>query len=119
MQQVLIHQILLKRTDLANLKSDVEKLDIDKLKNAASGLSNLKSSLDKLDIGKLETTQADLILSNVVKSNVIKKTEYDELVKKVNNVNTTDASDLVKKADYNSKINDIEKQPLTIIMING
>ena len=30
MQQKLIHWILLKKTDLANLKSDVDKLDIDK-----------------------------------------------------------------------------------------
>ena len=30
-----------KKTDLANLKSDVDKLDIDKLKNVPSGLSNL------------------------------------------------------------------------------
>ena len=59
-----------------------------------------------------------MILSNVVKNNVIKKTEYDELVKKVNNVNTTDASGLIKKADYNSKINEIDKKPLTIITIN-
>ena len=30
-----------KKTDLANLKCDVDKLDIDKLKNVPSGLSNL------------------------------------------------------------------------------
>ena len=30
MQQKLIHWILLKKTDLANLKSDVDELDIDK-----------------------------------------------------------------------------------------
>ena len=29
-----------KNTDLANLKSDVDKLDIDKLKNVSSNLSN-------------------------------------------------------------------------------
>ena len=29
---MLIHQILLKKTDSANLKSDLDKLDIDKLK---------------------------------------------------------------------------------------
>ena len=29
-----------KNTDLANLKSDVDKLDIDKLKNVPSNLSN-------------------------------------------------------------------------------
>ena len=46
-----------------------------------------------IDIGKLKTTLVDLILSNV-----IKKAEHDELVKKVNNVKTTDASDLVTKS---------------------
>ena len=32
MQEELIHQILLKKTDLVNLKSDADKLYIDKLK---------------------------------------------------------------------------------------
>ena len=36
-----------KRNDLANLKSDEDKLDIDKLKNVPSGLNSLKSNLDK------------------------------------------------------------------------
>ena len=49
-----------KKTDSANLKSDVGKLDIDKLKNVSSGLSSLKSKVDRLDIGKLETTPVDL-----------------------------------------------------------
>ena len=37
-----------KKTDLANLKSDVDKLDIDKLKNVPTNLNNLKSKVDKL-----------------------------------------------------------------------
>ena len=45
-----------KQIDLANLKSDVDKLDIDILKNVPIILSNLKSKEVKLDIGKLETT---------------------------------------------------------------
>ena len=49
-----------KKTALANLKSDIDKLDIQKLKHVSSGLRNLKSKVDKLDIGKLETTLADL-----------------------------------------------------------
>ena len=53
MQHVLIHQILLKKTDLADLKSDLDKLDSDKLKNVPSNLSNLKSKVDKLDVDKL------------------------------------------------------------------
>ena len=32
-----------KKTELANLKSDIDKLDIDKLKNVPTNLSNLKS----------------------------------------------------------------------------
>ena len=45
-----------KKTDLANLKSDVYKLDIDKLKNVPSNLNNLTSKVDKLDIGILKST---------------------------------------------------------------
>ena len=46
-----------KETDLANLKSDVDKLDIDKLKNVPTNLSNLKSKVDKLDMDKLVLVQ--------------------------------------------------------------
>ena len=36
MEQVVIHQILLKTSDLANLKSDVDKFDIDKLEKCTN-----------------------------------------------------------------------------------
>ena len=49
-----------KETDLPNLKSDVNKLDIDKSKNVPSNLSNLKSKVDKLDVDKLVPIPADL-----------------------------------------------------------
>ena len=40
----------------------------------------------------------DLIkLSDAVKNDVVKTTEYDELVKKVNTIQTNGTSDLVKK----------------------
>ena len=58
-------------------------MDIDKLKNVPNNLSSLKSKVDKLEIGKLETTPADLSkLSNIVKNDVVKRTEYNKLVKK-------------------------------------
>ena len=38
------------------------------------------------------------------------KNEYDELVKKVNAIQTTDTSSLVKKTDGNTKVNEIEKK---------
>ena len=57
-----------KKTDLANLKSDADKLYIDKLKNERSVLNSLKSKVNKIDTGKLETTPVDLSkLCNVVK----------------------------------------------------
>ena len=34
-------------------------------------------------------------LSNVVKNYVVRKNEYDEVIKKVSNIRTTDASNLV------------------------
>ena len=42
-----------KKVDLANLKSDVDKLDIDKLKHIPTNLGNLKNKADKLDVDKL------------------------------------------------------------------
>ena len=44
---------LAKKVDLANLKSDVDELDIDKLKNVPTSFSNLKIKVNKLDVDKL------------------------------------------------------------------
>ena len=63
------------------------------MKNVRSGLSSFKSKVNKLDVEKLGTTPVDLgKLSNVVKNDVIKKTEYGKLLEKVNNTNTTDTT---------------------------
>ena len=68
-------------------------------------MANLKTELDKLDIRKLATVPVYLSkLSNVVKNDV-KKAVYDTLVAKVDNIDT---SGLVKKTDYNTKISEIE-----------
>ena len=83
------------KTNLAYLKSDVDKLDTDKLKNIPSGLSSLKIKLNKYS--KI-TTPVDLReLSDIVKYEVFKETDYNELIKKFNNISTTDTSDLVIK----------------------
>ena len=55
-----------------------------------SNLTSLKIEVDKLDIDKLTPVPNDLAkLSNVVKNGVVKKTVYDKLVAKVNNIDTT------------------------------
>ena len=42
-----------KKIDLANLQYNVDKLDIDKLKNVPSNLSNLNIKVDILNVDKL------------------------------------------------------------------
>ena len=57
------------KVDLASLKSNVDKLDIDKLKNVPSNSGNWKSKADKLDVDKLSPVPVDLSkLSYVVKN---------------------------------------------------
>ena len=57
-----------KKFDLATLKSNVDKLDIDKLKNVPTNLSNLKIKVDKLVADKLVPIPVDVSkLSDAVK----------------------------------------------------
>ena len=52
----------------------MDKLDIDKLKNIQTNLSNLKSKVNKLDVDALIPVPVDLSkLSDVVKNDVVKK----------------------------------------------
>ena len=94
-----------KKVDLANLKSNVDKLDIDKLKNVPSASSSFKSKVDKLDIGKLETIPVYLSkLSNVIKNDVVKKTEYNTKIKNIED-KIPDITKLSTKTTLNAKIN--------------
>ena len=78
-----MHQILLKKPNVATLKSDVYKLDIEKLENVQSNWSNLKYKLDKLDVDKLVPAPADLSkLNDVVKMMLLKKM-YITLISKI------------------------------------
>ena len=71
-----------------------------------TNLAYLKTEVDKLDIDKLASVPVYLSkLSNVVKNDVVKKTVYDKLVAKVDNIDT---SGFVQKTDYNTKITEIE-----------
>ena len=55
-----------------------------------SNLASLKTEVDKLDINKLVPVPVDLSkLSDVVKNDVVKKTVYDQLVAKVNSIDTS------------------------------
>ena len=64
-----------------------------------SNLANLKTEVDKLDIDKLKLVPVDLSkLTDVVKNDFVKKTVCDKLVAKVNSIDT---SRFVLKTKYN------------------
>ena len=73
------------KTDLKNVSHvDVSSFALQ------SNLASLKNQVDKIDADRLKTVPADLAkLSNVVKNDAIKKTEYDKLVAKVNGIDNT------------------------------
>ena len=65
-----------------------------------TNLVNIKTEVDKLDIDKLVPVPVDLSkLSDAVKNHVVKKDVYDKLVTKVNNIDT---SDFVLKTKYDT-----------------
>ena len=75
---------LAKKVISAGLKSHVDKLDINKLKNVAINLSTLKSKVDKLDVDKLLPVLIDLSkLSDVVENDVVKKDVYNAKIKNI------------------------------------
>ena len=72
--------------------------------------TNLKTEVDKLDIDKFVPIPADLSKSsNVVKNKAVKKTEYDAKIKNIE-VKMPDISNLATKSNLNTKINEIRNK---------
>ena len=95
-----------KKVDLASLKSEFDKLDTHNLENVRSGSNSLTNKVDKWVVDTLKLVPTNLKkLSDVVENEVVKKDVYNELVEKVN---TVDTSKLVNKTVYNAKIKDTE-----------
>ena len=121
------------RVDLPNYATKTDIRNISHVDTSAfalkSNLASLKTEVDKLDIDKLVPVPVDLSnLSDIVKNDVVKKTAYDKLVAKVTSIGTSrfvlktkydtekseienkipDTGGLVKKTDCNAKISEIE-----------
>ena len=89
------------KTDLRN----ITHIDVSNFASKTN-LASLKAEVDKLDIDKLTPVRDDLTkLSDVVKNDVVKKTEYDKLVGKVDNIDTTN---FVLKTKYEKDGSDFE-----------
>ena len=123
------------KVDLSNYATKADFKNISHVATSSfslnTNLASLKIEVDKLDIDKLVPIAVDLSkLSDVVKNDVVKKTVYDKLVAEVNSIDTsgfvlkfkydTDKSELenkiphtsglVKKTEYDSKISEIESK---------
>ena len=104
------------KIDLSNYatKADIKNIShVDTSSFALkTNLANLKTEVDKLDIDKLVPVPVDLSkLSDVVKNDVVKKDVYDKLVTKVNNIDT---SGFVLKTNYDTDKSELEnKIPVT------
>ena len=97
--------------DLSNYgrKADIKNISHVDASNFAlkTNLANFKNQVDKLDNSKLVPVPTDLSkLRDVVKNDVVKKDVYDKLVAKV--VNNIGTNDLVLKTKNNTDKTELE-----------
>ena len=100
------------RVDLSNYATKADIKNISPVDTSSFALkkilANLKTEVDKLDIDKLVPVPVDLSkLSDVVKNDVVKKDVYNKLVAKVDNINT---SRFVLKAKYSTDKSELENK---------
>ena len=104
------------KVDLSNYATKTDLKNVTHVNTSSfalkTNLANLKTEVDQLDIDKLAPVHVDL--SDVVKNDVVKKAVYDQLVAKVNNI---DASDFVLKTKYNADKTELEKKILWLILL--
>ena len=99
------------KVDMSNYATKIDIKNVTHVDTSSfalkTNLTNLKTEVDKLDIDKLAPVHVDLSkLSDVVKNDVVKKTVYDKLVAKVN----IDTNDFVLKTKYNTDKTELEKK---------
>ena len=100
------------KSDLSNYATKTDIKNISPVDTSSfvlqTNLPSLKTEVDKLDIDKLIPIPVDLSkLSDVVKNDVVKKTVYNKLVAKVDNIDT---SDFVLKTKYNTDKTELENK---------
>ena len=102
------------------MKAEVDKLDINKPVNVATKFSNFKTNVDNVDVGKLKTVFVDLKkLSYVWDNEVVENTKFNTLNTKVNKLDkkTPHVTALIHINQYNTdkqnlvkKFGDIDKK---------
>ena len=98
-----------------NLSNYVTKVDLKRAKRIYTSnlavkfdLASLKAEVDKRDVEKLKTVLVDLSkLNNAVNNEIVQKIVHDKLIAKVNVIHT---SGFVLKAQYNTDISCLDKK---------
>ena len=92
---------------MANLKTEVDKLDIDRLMPVPVDLSKISDAVKNDIVKKIVDVKLVAKVNNIDTSGFVLKTKYDtdksELENKIKN-KIPDVSNLVRKADYNTKV---------------
>ena len=76
-------------------------------------MNSLKTEVDDLDVGKLKTVPVDLKkLSDIVDNEVVKNTKLNTIKTKVNNLEKkiTDATTLIQINQYNTDKQNLQKK---------
>ena len=80
------------------------------MKNKLTNLSNLESEVDKLDVDRLVTVPVALRkLSDAVKNNIIKKDVYNAKIKNIED-KIPDITNLATNTTLNAKWNEVKKE---------
>ena len=107
------------KVDLSNYATKADIKNISHVDTSSfslkTNLGSLKTEVDKLDIDKLAPDLVDLSkLSDPVKNDVVKKTVYDKLVAKVNSIDTRT---FVLKTKYDTDKSEIENNGLILMVL--
>ena len=99
------------KVDLSNYATKTDLKNVTHVDNSSfalkTNLANLESEFDKLDIDKLPPVPNEFSKLNVGKNDVVKKAAIDKLVAKVNNIDT---SDFVRKTTYQTDKRKLEQK---------
>ena len=99
------------KTNLAHLKTEVDKLDIDELVPVPNDLSKLSNAVKNDVIKKTDNNAKITEIENKIPniSNLATKTSLNTVQNKI-----PDTSGLIKKTDYNAKVTEIEDKIPTL-----
>ena len=100
------------KANLANLKTELDKLDIDQLVPVPDDVSKLSNVLTNEVLKKTDYNAKITEIENKISdiSNLVTKTALTSIENKIPNIGGLDISTLIKNSGYDTKISEIEKK---------